>query len=50
MSKKTIAGNILLLAVSLLVTALLAEIILRHVKPVDTGKSGDFCTPHPVFG
>jgi len=50
MSKKTITGNILLLAVSLLVTTLLAEIILRHVNPVDAGKSGDFRIPHPVLG
>lgn len=50
MRKKTFAVNTLLLAVSLLVTALLAEIILRHIKPADAGSSGDFRTPHPVYG
>jgi hypothetical protein len=50
MSKKTITGNILLLVITLLVATLLAEIILRQIRPVDAGKSGHFRIPHPVFG
>jgi len=50
MSKKYIAGNILLFCVTLLITALLAEIIFRYIHPSDEGKSSWFRIPHPVYG
>ncbi|MDH3981204.1 MAG: hypothetical protein OEU91_11905, partial [Gammaproteobacteria bacterium] len=50
MSKKATAGNILIVAVSLLVAALLAEVVLRQIRPVDFGRSSFFRIPHPVYG
>jgi len=50
MSKKTIAGNILLFTIALLIAGLLAEVVLRQVKPVESGQSKHFRIPHPVFG
>jgi hypothetical protein len=50
MSKKTIIGNIVLLFVSLLITALLAEGVFRYLHLSDEGKSSQFRIPHPVYG
>ena len=42
--------NLLLICVSLAVSLLIAEIVLRQIYPTDTGSSVDFRIPHPVFG
>ena len=40
----------LLVAASLLLSLLLAEVALRFAVPLDTGSSHDFRVPHPVLG
>jgi hypothetical protein len=48
--KKHLLSIIVLLAVSLCLSFLAAEFVLRKTRPVDTGKSYEFRIPHPVFG
>jgi hypothetical protein len=47
--KKTLS-KILLLVTSICLSFLASEFILRHVRPLDTGKSYEFRIPHPIFG
>ncbi|MHC4455101.1 MAG: SGNH/GDSL hydrolase family protein, partial [Planctomycetota bacterium] len=47
---KRILGNLTLVVLSLAISFFLAEILLRHVFPIDTGTSHQHRIPHPVFG
>jgi hypothetical protein len=48
--KRRIAGDLIVLIVSVLVCLVLAELVLRKIYPVHTDTSFHYRIPHPVFG
>jgi hypothetical protein len=48
--KGRIAGNLIVLIVSVFVSLLLAEVVLRKISPVDTDTSFRYRIPDPILG